>query len=72
MHELRQPLGIAIVSGLLLSQVLTLYTTLVVYVLIDRLKHQPRRSVAAVGGRVVWSEFAAPSVEIQSASTRRC
>jgi multidrug efflux pump subunit AcrB len=52
-HELRQPLGIAIVGGLLLSQVLTLYTTPVVYVLIDRLKHQQRRSVRAVGDRVV-------------------
>jgi len=36
--ELRQPLGIAVVGGLLLSQLMTLYTTPVVYVLIDRLK----------------------------------
>ena len=46
------PLGIAIVGGLLLSQVLTLYTTPVVYMLIDRPKHQPR-SVRAVGDQVV-------------------
>ncbi len=36
--ELRQPLGIAVVGGLLVSQVLTLYTTPVVYVVLDRLR----------------------------------
>jgi multidrug efflux pump len=36
--ELRRPLGIAIVGGLLVSQVLTLYTTPVVYLQIDRLR----------------------------------
>jgi multidrug efflux pump len=34
--ELRRPLGISIVGGLLLSQALTLFTTPVTYVLLDR------------------------------------
>jgi len=44
--ELRQPLGIAIVGGLAVSQMLTLYTTPVVYLWFDRLRK--RRRVAAV------------------------
>ena len=36
--EIRQPLGYAIVGGLALSQILTLYTTPVVYIYLDRLQ----------------------------------
>jgi multidrug efflux pump len=35
--ELRHPLGISMVGGLLLSQILTLYTTPVIYIFFDRL-----------------------------------
>ncbi len=41
--EIRQPLGIAIVGGLLVSQVLTLYTTPVVYLYLDRMSQWSRR-----------------------------
>jgi multidrug efflux pump len=41
--EFRQPLGIAIVGGLVLSQILTLYTTPVVYLYLDRFRHWTNR-----------------------------
>ena len=48
--ELRRPLGIAIVGGLVVSQILTLYTTPVVYLYLDRLRlwAKRRRGGAAV------------------------
>ena len=42
--ELRHPLGITIVGGLIFSQVLTLYTTPVIYLWFDRLSHRVRRN----------------------------
>jgi len=52
--ELRRPLGISMVGGLILSQILTLYTTPVIYIFFDRLaKRFSRRSVADAGPEVV-------------------
>jgi multidrug efflux pump len=42
--ELRQPLGIAVMGGLVLSQILTLYTTPVVYLVLDRARHATLRA----------------------------
>ncbi|AVF55748.1 MMPL family transporter [Pseudomonas fulva] len=41
--EMRQPLGLTIIGGLVFSQVLTLYTTPVVYLYLDRLRHRYNR-----------------------------
>ncbi|MFK0090537.1 multidrug efflux RND transporter permease subunit [Pseudomonas sp. NPDC090755] len=43
--ELRQPLGIAVVGGLVVSQALTLFTTPIIYLALERLFHRRRASV---------------------------
>jgi multidrug efflux pump len=48
--ELRRPLGITIVGGLILSQLLTLYTTPVIYLYFDRLGRRLSRGRAAAPG----------------------
>ncbi len=50
--ELRQPLGISIVGGLILSQILTLYTTPVIYLYLDRFRLWWRRP--PIGRRAPW------------------
>jgi Cu/Ag efflux pump CusA len=61
--ELRKPLGIAIVGGLIVSRMLTLYTTPIIYLFLDQLR-QPRKK----GGKDIvdlhplgWPQFAGPS-----------
>jgi multidrug efflux pump len=49
--ELHRPLGITIVGGLIVSQALTLFTTPVVYLYMDRLRAEPARH--KVPGRIV-------------------
>jgi multidrug efflux pump len=57
--ELRRPLGIAMVGGLLLSQVLTLYTTPVIYIFFDNLaqRFSPKSAQPETGG----GELAGPA-----------
>jgi len=64
--ELRQPLGIAIIGGLLLSQVLTLFTTPVVYLSLDRL----RLRMLERKSRRQQSQGEEPSPSITPAPTR--
>jgi multidrug efflux pump subunit AcrB len=49
--QIRTPLGFTIVGGLAVSQVLTLFTTPIIYIYIDRLGHLIRRKGGSVGPR---------------------
>ncbi len=57
--ELRQPLGIAIIGGLIASQVMTLLTTPVVYVLLDKLRRRRTMDAPVAPARPLVAEGAA-------------
>jgi len=59
--EMRRPLGIAIVGGLIVSQVLTLYTTPVVYLYLDRFRLWAARRYARRGGKGAPAPTPTPS-----------
>ncbi len=61
--ELRQPLGIAIVGGLVMSQVLTLYTTPVVYLYLENLRVRVNRR----RGHAVTDEVIDPDTSVRHA-----
>jgi multidrug efflux pump len=54
--SLRQPLGITVMGGLILSQIFTLFTTPVIYLLLDRL----RLRLANVASRLPWPDRRRP------------
>ncbi len=55
--EIRRPLGITIIGGLIVSQMLTLYTTPVIYLLLDRLHRR-------LGGSAAHEEDDAPAAAL--------
>ncbi|MBV9948943.1 MAG: efflux RND transporter permease subunit, partial [Myxococcales bacterium] len=75
--ELRRPLGVTIVGGLLISQVLTLYTTPVVYLYMDRIgrfltRGRGRRGRAPeVAGRLVGRDTASGGAPSRAPAPRQ-
>jgi len=63
--ELRKPLGIAIVGGLIVSQILTLYTTPVIYLALDQLRQRKhKRSSSAADLRPIgWPPLSGSPVK---------
>jgi multidrug efflux pump len=64
--ELRRPLGITIVGGLLVSQVLTLYTTPVIYLFMERIARRFSRKRATPAASATVTPAAPPPGEGRS------
>ena len=62
--ELRRPLGISIVGGLLLSQFLTLYTTPVIYLYLDRISARFRRRKTDVDASEISNDWKKDSAKL--------
>ena len=70
--ELRRPLGITIIGGLLVSQMLTLYTTPVIYLLLDRLHRRlGGRGPLTAGNETSAGRVAQMRVRCHSGAGRR-
>jgi multidrug efflux pump len=58
--EMRRPLGISIVGGLVLSQMLTLYTTPIVYLYLDRFQLWLRQNLGMNARQIIGNEPLVP------------
>src|SRR5262249_33740510 len=73
--ELRQPLGISIIGGLIVSQVLALYSTPVMYIYLDRFRRRDRdrpsrlaRALGSAGPAPAWRPRALPAPRARCAA----
>ena len=66
--ESRRPLGLAVVGGIVFSQLLTLFVTPVVYLFMDRVQHVLARSLPFLGARAEHTDGPRPFAEVERAA----